>query len=852
MDRLAPIPICRCDACTCGFNQRMKDVAAWTRLLQFLMGLNQEFDVVRSQILSMDPLPKVAKAFSMVVSAENQKSVSLSLSPSTPEASPLLARTSFSKSDVDPKSSSKKRDFKKPDKMCDHCGIAGHTKDACFKLHGYPDWYDDYKKSKKAGTAKKAVANFVSDFSTEQTDGSMSATDAKNHELAAMFSTLFKQEIHKYIKGKSVDEHASYANAYDFVGTTSSPSNLFLSSDSWILDTGASSHMCFNKSLLQHFNSHFPPTKIHLPDSSVKIISTHGQASLHPQLQLNHVLFIPQFRFNLISVNRLIHESNLSLSFTKSHCVVQDLRNSRIIAIAAMKGNLYILDKNSFNADVISKFVHDYDNHTACTALSSNDNVVSLWHQRLGHCPLSVIKYITSIKSSCSTSLPNCDTCHLAKQSRLPFPVSQSRASHVLELLHTDLWGPYNTPTLTNAHYILTIVDDYTRVTWTFLLTYKSQVALTLINFITQAQKQYHQCVKKIRSDNGTEFVNHTCQNFFFSLGIIHQTSCVYTPQQNGIVECKHKHLLAIARSLLFQAHLPQKFWGESILTATYLINRMPTPILDWKTPFEMLHNSPPDYSRLKVFGSLCYVTNTSPHKDKFSPRAHKCLFLGYAVGHKAYKAYDLHTHKIYITRDIIFCEHLFPFASASASSSSLSAQHTLPLVHFDTPFDYSGTSSSIPTPAASSSPTATSSIPTAIEPSSESSTPPPISDSSVIVPRVSTRPKNPPPWLNDYYCNVSINNHSISNFSPAYIAFASNLSKIQEPYTYKQAVKDPKWVSAMNLELTALETNNTWELTSLLAGKKTVGSKWVYRIKYHDDGSIDRYKARLVAKGYT
>lgn len=103
--------------------------------------------------------------------------------------------------------------------------------------------------------------------------------------------------------------------------------------------------------------------------------------------------------------------------------------------------------------------------------------------------------------------------------------------------------------------------------------------------------------------------------------------------QQNGVVERKYKHLLQVARRILFQAKLPKQFWGESILTATYLINRMPTPILDWKTPFEVLHNHSPDYTKLKVFGCLCLVTDTTPHKDKFSPRSHKCIFIGYAVG---------------------------------------------------------------------------------------------------------------------------------------------------------------------------------------------------------------------------
>lgn len=205
--------------------------------------------------------------------------------------------------------------------------------------------------------------------------------------------------------------------------------------------------------------------------------------------------------------------------------------------------------------------------------MHTNEHTSFLWHQHLGHCPLSAIKHISALKSYTIHHFSVCDTYHLAKRSRLPFPTSTTRAPTILQLLHTDLWGPYRLPSLNNAHYVLTIVDDHSRVTWTFFLKFKSQVSTTLINYITQVQKQYEKSVKIIRSDNGTEFVNQTCTNFFSQLGIIHQTSCPHTPQQNGVVEIKHKHLLEVARSLLFHAHLSNTFWGEAILTATHLIN---------------------------------------------------------------------------------------------------------------------------------------------------------------------------------------------------------------------------------------------------------------------------------------
>lgn len=127
---------------------------------------------------------------------------------------------------------------------------------------------------------------------------------------------------------------------------------------------------------------------------------------------------------------------------------------------------------------------------------------------------------------------------------------------------------------------------------------------------------RFHTDIQKFRSDNGTEF---TCMaSFFQEKGIVHETSCVGTPQQNGRAERKHRHILNVARALRFQASLPIRFWGECILTAAYLINRTPTPLLKGKTPFELLYNRPPPLTHLRVFGSLCYAHNQHHRADKF------------------------------------------------------------------------------------------------------------------------------------------------------------------------------------------------------------------------------------------
>jgi gag-polypeptide of LTR copia-type/Integrase core domain/Retrotransposon gag protein/GAG-pre-integrase domain len=594
---IMPIP-----ACTCGVSKQHAENQQLERVIQFLMGLNDSYSAIRSQILTMDPLPNLGKTYSLVLQEEKQRGIRM------PMVQPLESAALAASSERQPNHSYGRgrgrgnnkggRSMDRP--RCDHCGMMGHIQDKCYKLHGYPD------KSKEKPTAHHVAVPVET------------SSSAHNFSLTA----------DQYSQLMSLLGNSSTQAVVNFAGMTQS--NHLTDTNRWIIDSGASDHMTpidHKLNQKQHANHH-----INMPNGATVYTTQMGKTRLGPNLELTNVLHVPSFSQNLMSVSKLTKANNCAAIFFPNFCVFQDLSTKKMIGMGEERDGLY--------------YYKEYGK-SVCLQSSSNRTLpLSTWHLRLGHPPEPRLKGLLHDVSISFFTKDDfcCSVCPLAKLTRKHFSLSEIKTTVPFELIHCDIWGGYSIPTHNGARYFLTIVDDFTRCTWVYLMKNKSETQSLLKMFHAMTQTQFSSKIKTIRSDNASELLSNEMQEFFHLNGIKHETTCVNTPQQNGVAERKHRHLLEIARSLRFQSGLPKIFWGECIMTATYLINRIPTKILNGSTPYEMLFHKKPSYTHLRVFGCLCYIHTHS--LDKFEPRAKKCIFVGYPQGKKGYKVFDLENNK--------------------------------------------------------------------------------------------------------------------------------------------------------------------------------------------------------------
>ena len=280
---------------------------------------------------------------------------------------------------------------------------------------------------------------------------------------------------------------------------------------------------------------------------------------------------------------------------------------------------------------------------------------------------------------SVSTENFDCVSCQLGKQPALPFNSSESISTDIFDLIHSDVWGPSPVSSIGESRYFVVFVDDYSRYSWIFLMKHRSELLQVYSNFAKMVETQFSKRIKIFRSDNALEYTQYAFQAVLHSYGTVHHLTCPGTSQQNGRAERKLRHILDTIRALLFSAKVPAPFWGEAALHAVHAINRIPSPVIHNQTPYKRLFGSPPDYRHLRSFGSACFVLLQPHEHNKLEPRSRLCCFLGYGETQKEYRCYDLVSHRLRVSRNVVFWEHR-SFIELSHFRASLSSSSVLDL----------------------------------------------------------------------------------------------------------------------------------------------------------------------------
>ncbi|GMI84995.1 hypothetical protein HRI_002168800 [Hibiscus trionum] len=440
----ALIPFSSCD---CEESQQNLLHLTQQKLFQFLMGLNESYSAIPSQLLIMQPLPTVNKAYSMLVQEEAQR-VHLSGISSIPDSSAFYSHASAGSSD--------RMRFLG---IFDYCKLKGHKWENCYRLIGFPS---DFKFTKKRNPNPSDVALSVNVSSPDLSSLVPSSVSSSVQTSVPSFtSDQYNQILSLLNTAPSADSAVNLAG----IVTSCLPAVNNVHIDSWIMDTGATYHV------LSNFSSLIAPTSclslsrcVQFPNGKSVPITHVGSCVLSSNILLSNVLFVPQFSQNLLSISKLTRDLHCFVTFYPDFCLIQDLSTGRMKGIGKQSRGLYFFESLASGSDhFVSTSVVPYSvnsvpvhfDNTNCMVASINNTF--LWHARLGHASLSkLVKLPFPDKNTLDlTTLHKCSVCPLAKQTRLPFPDHVHSATSPFSLIHIDLWGPYRISTHSGHRFFL-------------------------------------------------------------------------------------------------------------------------------------------------------------------------------------------------------------------------------------------------------------------------------------------------------------------------------------------------------------------------------------------------------------
>ena len=444
---------------------------------------------------------------------------------------------------------------------------------------------------------------------------------------------------------KSAEKKENIVSSHSFVFTFNEQelSTRGKTTPNLLLDTGATSHIIVDRDKFVNFDEKFNASShfIELADGSkanvclgrgnarVKLYDVNGKLR---DVVLDNALYIPSYKQNIFSVSAAIAKgASVSLDREGKYFKAPD---GTMFGIE-QKGRLYYLNSIS----------------------SSKTNASSLmeWHKIMGHCNFQDLRKLQNVVDGMKIADEQQCECAICTQGKLCQTRSRKpdeRAKSPLEFVHCDLAGPIDPVARDGFKYALCFVDDYTSINMVYFLKQKSDTVEATQKFLADIAPFGK--IKRIRSDNGTEFKSNQFQSLLRKNLIKHETSAPYSPHQNGTVERMWRSLFEMARCLLLESELPKSLWTYAVMTAAYIKNRCFNSRLG-KTPYEALIGKRPDLSNMHIFGSTCfaYVQNAK----KLEARSKEGVFVGYDKGSPAYLVYYPEANKVERVRCVKFLE---------------------------------------------------------------------------------------------------------------------------------------------------------------------------------------------------
>jgi len=397
--------------------------------------------------------------------------------------------------------------FKKKIK-CFHCGKLGHKKDQCFKL--------GHRKSN----------NDVSKANCVKAQPAQAAQDDCNSEG-------------KYLESVHV------ASAFTTCDDRSS----------WIIDSGASQHMCNNKADFSNFSKLTSELKVEIGNGTFLFATGIGDIQLNLNLcnetKLCTLKIVEDLAYNLISVSQITMNGKI-VEFNEKLCKI--FQKGLLVANADRVNKLYILN--------CSKSI------SAANFCNQNQKSEVIWHKRFCHLNMNSLRHVINnnivLGINCKTSNEKiqCDFCCEGKSHKTPFQKSESGSKYkLLELIHSDVCGKISPSSPSGSNYFVTFIDDVSRFTWVYMLKNKSDVFAKFKEWKVMIEKQYNVCVKRLRTDNGGEYTSREFESYLLSEGIVHEKTIPKTPEQNGVSERMNRTLVESVRTMLLDSNLPKTFF---------------------------------------------------------------------------------------------------------------------------------------------------------------------------------------------------------------------------------------------------------------------------------------------------